>query len=184
MRAWQPDGHGRAVPKRVVWSPRRMLAVVVPALLLAVLAGCTNYSAEDPVVNPPIFLGITSPQDSTLAIEAEGTGHILRVRVLNQEVGFQGYRLYTAGTEAALRALATDNGTDCSGLATPPIAVAEYILEAKPGQTAVTPGATGNRLCAFNITLVSSNWVLLRSLIFQSPVSVGTSEPSNAVVVP
>lgn len=159
------------------------LAGMLVVGLLGVV-GCTNYSAEEPIVNPPILLGLTSPTDTTLAIAAEGTGHILRVRAINQEIGFAGYRLYQASTDAAVRALSVDAGTDCGPLAVSPVSSVEYIIEVKPGQSTVTPGLTDNRLCAMNTTLVSGNYVLLRSLIFRSPVAVSTSIPSNSAVVP
>lgn len=168
-------------------APRRAPAAWLALLVLGFAFGnlvCTNYSADDPQVNPPIFLGLTSPQDTTVAIEAEGTGHILRVRALNQELGFSGYRLYAAATDAAVRALGSETGTDCGPLSLSPISSVEYILEAKPGQTAVTAGASGNRLCAFNTTLTSGQFVLLRALIFKSPTSVGVSHPSNSAQVP
>ena len=169
-----------------VERPRRVLPlsfICLMALCLFALC-CTNYSGDSPTVNPPILLALTSPQDSSLAIEKEGTGHILHVRALNQELGFSGYRLYAADSEAAVRALGVDTGSDCGALNLTPIASVEYIIEAKPGQSTVTAGAPGQRLCAIDATLRPGQWILLRSLIYKSPTSVGTSTPSNTAQVP
>ena len=182
MQLFQTSLFSRA--RRPIGMGRR--PVLVPVLFVLCLPAlfCTNYSAENPTVNPPILLGLTSPQDTTLAIEKEGTGHILRVRALNQEIGFSGYRLYAAATDAAVRALGVDSGTDCGPLNLVPVSSIEYIIEAKPGQTTVTPGTTDSRLCAISTSLSSGQWILLRSLIFKSPTSVGTSNPSNSAQVP
>ncbi|MCB1173136.1 MAG: hypothetical protein KDK39_06210 [Leptospiraceae bacterium] len=147
---------------------------LVFSLFVWVLLGqaCTNYSSDPQIVSTPILLGV----------QTEGTGHILTVAAQNVEIGFLGYRLYQASSESALRALAVDNGTTCGPINTQPNASVEYIMEAKPGQTAVTAGTT-NRVCAFNASLTSGNYVGVRSLIF-SLTAVGTSEISNALLIP
>jgi hypothetical protein len=147
---------------------------IASALLLLVTAtsACTNYSAETQTINPPIIF----------TIQAEGTGHILTVAAQNAEIGFFGYRLYEAPTEAAVRALNPLNGTDCGALAVLPNQALQYVIEAKPGQIVVTPGTT-DRVCSFPVQLTPGSFVALRALGF-SITSVNTSVLSNAIVVP
>lgn len=133
---------------------------------------CTNYSSEPQIVNSPVLLGI----------QTEDTGHLITVAAQNLEIGFLGYRLYEGSDETAVRAIPVENGTDCGPFELQPDAPVEYILEAKPNQTAVTPGQS-NRVCAFNASLTTGRSIAIRSLIF-SVISVNTSDISNAIVVP
>ncbi len=146
---------------------------VVSALSASALFACTNYTAETQNINPPIILSIV----------AEGTGHLITVSAQNAEIGFFGYRLYQGTDESAVRAINPNNGTDCGALAILPEQALNYVIEAKPGQTAPTAGATDNRICALPVTLTSGSFVALRALGF-SISSVNTSVISNAVVVP
>lgn len=144
--------------------------------MIFVLSSCgkvTNFSAIPLAVNLPLILGI----------EAEGTGHIITIRAQNEEIGFSGYRLFTGATEAEARTEAA--GTDCSWpLATDNNRAMGYLIEVKPGQTAVTPTTADNRLCVVPILLTSGEWVTIRSLIYKNITTTDTSEPSNAVQVP
>ncbi|MCB1323960.1 MAG: hypothetical protein H7A21_01505 [Spirochaetales bacterium] len=133
---------------------------------------CTNYSSSPQIVNPPIILGI----------QAEGTGHIITVAAQNTELGFVSYRLFQGIDESAARTQTT-GGTDCGPFNILPNDAVQYIIEVKPGQTAVTAGTTDNRLCAMATGLTSGRYVALRSLVFNI-TSIGTSDPSNAVLVP
>ena len=148
---------------------------LLKALILVPLcwAHCTNYSAETQNINPPIILTVT----------AEGTGHILTVAAQNAELGFFGYRLFQAPTEAGVRALNPTAGTDCGALAAVPNQAINYVLEAKPGQTAPSLSDTDVRICAFPVQLTSGSYIAVRALGF-SITTVNTSEISNAVIVP
>ena len=145
--------------------------------------GCTtNYSSDEQVVNPLII--VSYPDEENIIahpIVSEGDGHLVTVAAQNQEIGFAGYRLYEEDTAA--EAQNSTSGYDCGALAVLPISSTEYIIEVKPDQTTVTSGYS-NRLCAIPYQLTSGRWIVMRSLITRSLVSLGTSIPSNAVQVP
>ena len=157
------------------------------ALLLAFFAGsaCTNYSGESQDINPPTILGaITINSSSNLAIIAEGSGHLIRVSVQNQELGFVGYRLYVSTSEAAVQALPEAGGTDCGPLFTQPITPRDWYIEVKPDQDALSAGYS-DRLCFIKLGLNSGEFIALRSLLLKDAFGgVTTSIPSNVVMVP
>lgn len=159
-------------PRIIRRIARRVTLVTLLGLSLALLPACTNYTAETQTINAPIILGI----------QVEGTGHILTVAAQNAEIGFFGYRIYQGVSEAAVRSINPNNGTDCGALAILPNQAQNYVIEAKPGQTAPTAGTT-NRICALPVALTRGGYVALRALGF-SISSVNTSLISNAVVVP
>ncbi len=141
--------------------------------ILACSAACTNFSAESQVINPPILFSVA----------AEDTGHIISLSAQNTELGFAGYRLFYGATEG--EALTTTTNTvDCGALSLLPNQAITYVIEVKPGQSAVTAGNTDNRLCAVPFGLSSGQYVAIRALVFQDLVSLGTSITSNALVVP
>lgn len=150
----------------------RKTPVLLLFLLGALSMGCSNYSSEPQIVNPPIILGISR----------EGSGHILTVAAQNTELGFFGYRLFESTTEDDARTQAADNGTDCGTLNVLPNNAIEYIIEVKPDQTTVSPGST-DRLCVVTRSLTAGRYVALRSLIF-NVTTITTSSSSNAVLVP
>lgn len=138
----------------------------------AALAGCTNYTAESPIVNPPIILSIAT----------EDNGYLLEVSAQNVELGFAGYRLYTGATPEEAQNQPAENGVDCGGINLQPNQAVVYFIEAKPGQDTVTPG-TSNRICAIPVDIQAGQYVALRALIF-NVTTFGTSLPSNAVLAP
>lgn len=146
--------------------------IIGAALLCALLAGCTNYSAEQQTINPPIILSVV----------ADNGGHLITVAAQNSELGFFGYRLYQSTSEAAVRGLNPNNGTDCGALAIVPDRAQNYVIEVRAGQVAPTAGTT-DRICALPVSLTSGGFIALRALGF-SVTSINTSEISNAVIVP
>jgi len=137
--------------------------------------GCVdNFSADIQIVNPPVIQ----------SVEAEGTGHIIRVGVFNTEVGFAGYRLFTGATADEAQNAPLNSGSDCGPLAVIPNISVEYIIEVKPGITGVDSSLGGFRLCAIDASLTAGQFVALRSLIFQNLTSLGVSISSNAAQVP
>ncbi len=142
--------------------------------LVLAFGACTNYSADTQKVNPPILT----------AIAREGTGHIITMAAQNTEIGFVGYRLFQGTTDAGVRNANALSGIDCSRpLAVLPNQGISYVIEVKPGQTAVSPGYT-NRLCAISLTLTSGSLIAVRSLILRDLISVDTSISSNTLIVP
>ncbi len=149
--------------------------ILILAILLTVsvfTAGCTNYSSEDKIVNPPILL----------SIEADGTGHLIHVAAQNTEIGFSGYRLYQGISEQDSRNKDGLDGVDCTfPLSTVTTRGIEYIIEVKPGITAVSDSTY---VCAVPLALTSGTWISLRSLIFEDFFTSQTSIASNALPVP
>ncbi len=147
--------------------------LLLPAAIGLTFAACTNYTAEEQLVNPPIILDIT----------AEGTGHIITVAAQNSEIGFFTYRLFQGTSEADVFTQNPLGGTDCGPLALLPDTATNYIIEVKPGQSTVTAGASGLRLCSIPATLSSGEVIAIRAVIFNI-TSVQTSIPSNVFTVP
>jgi len=157
-------------------SPTRSAQLQRPLViaLVSCLMTCTNYSAQNQTINPPILASI-SP---------EGTGHIITLYAQNTEIGFAGYRLFQSSSDTLVRNADPLSGVDCSRpLAVPPNQAITYVIEVKPGQTAVSPGYS-NRLCVVSLLLTSGTFVALRSLSLSGLTSVDTSLSSNSLVVP
>lgn len=151
---------------------RTALTLVAFLTFVGLSGGCTNYSAEQQTINPPIILGITP----------DNGGHLITVAAQNGELGFFGYRLYQSTSEAGVRELNPNSGTDCGALAIVPDRAQNYVIEVRAGQVAPTAGTT-DRICALPVSLTSGGFIALRALGF-SVTSINTSEISNAIVVP
>ena len=146
---------------------------ILPCFAL-ILGACTNYSAETQNVNPPILTSIAR----------EGTGHIITMAAQNTEIGFAGYRLFQGTTDTGVRTANSLSGIDCSRpLAVLPNQAISYVIEVKPGQTAVSAGYS-NRVCAVPLALTPGTLVGVRSLILRDLLSLDTGLSSNTLVVP
>ena len=141
--------------------------------LLLLFSTCTNYSSEQQQVNAPVLLEIQSYTG----------GHLIRVSAQNNEIGFQGYRLYQGINENEARNRAEGDGIDCSfPLREMPNRSVYYYLEAVPNKSG--PDDVDKHLCNVPLSLTPGTWISIRGLIFQDIQSVKTSIPSNALPVP
>ncbi|MBX7059655.1 MAG: hypothetical protein K1X75_16445 [Leptospirales bacterium] len=134
------------------------------------LAACTNFSAEDNIINTPILMSITR----------EGSGHLIQVQAQNAELGFIGYRLFTGASATA--AQAASSGVDCGALNLLTTTAGIRYIEAKPGQSSVTAGTT-DRICAAPLTINAGDYVVMRATVFDL-AAIAQSNASNALQAP
>ena len=150
-------------------------------LINGILISCTNYSVSRVQTVPPILI--------SLATLSTG-GHLLVYRGTNPEIFFAGYKLYIGSTaNEARNPLVLSSGIDCINRSLLPNLPIEYSIEiyTSAGLTQVATGENANRVCKFSTSLVSGNYISLRTLLLSfQPGSQGLqySSPSNALIVP
>ena len=147
------------------------------------ILGCTNYSVTKSKTVPPILVSIT-------AISGVTAGYTIKMRVTNQEPFFAGYKLYFAANENGARNPSDLNsGLSCtSGPAIIPNQPIEYVLEVATDVS--TLPANSNRLCTYQTTLTSGQYISVRTLLVSIQPSnqggnrINPSLPSNTLIVP
>ncbi len=152
-------------------------------LYLFLSLSCTNYSVSKSKTVPPILVSIGS-------ISGVTSGYQIKMRVTNQEPFFAGYKLYVGPNENAARNPSDLNsGFSCtSGPAIIPNQPIEYVLEI--ASDASTLPANGNRLCTYQTTLKSGEYIAVRTLLVSIQPSnqggnrINPSLPSNTLIVP
>lgn len=148
---------------------------------------CTNYSVNKSKSVPPILVSIGSIIDSSGSVISNA--YSVKMRVTNQELFFAGYKLYIANSESAARNPADlTSGLNCtSGPALIPNQPIEYTLEIADD---VTKLPSSSRICTYQATLTSGQFISVRSLLLsiqpsnQGGNSINPSLPSNTLVVP
>ena len=167
---------------------RKIAAVLMQISMVIFLtiigSNCTNYSSDPYPPSTPVLLGL-SPDGSTSAniqaIQTYGNGHKIRIAAQNYEPGFQGYRLFEAASEDAVRNADSTSGIDCGTLLQTPVLGTVYTIEVRTDSIA----SESTALCVVPILLTSGNFVALRAVYFRGildPESTGPS--SNALQVP
>lgn len=156
-------------------------------LFLSFAFSCTNYTVNKSKSVPPVLVSIGSIVDSSGAVISNS--YSVKMRVTNQELFFAGYKLYIAGTESAARNPADlTSGLNCtSGPFLIPNQPIEYTLEISDD---VTKLPSSSRICTYQTTLTSGQFISVRSLLLsiqpsnQGGNSINPSLPSNTLVVP
>lgn len=153
-------------------------------LFLPIFNLCTNYSVNKTKTVPPILVSITSIQGLTSSYE-------IKMRVINQEPFFAGYRLYIADNENTARNPSDLNsGIGCSsGPSIIPNLATEYVVDIGPNSTGLT-GQAGTQLCTYEATLLPGQYIAMRTLLLSIQPSnqggnrINPSLPSNTLIVP
>ncbi len=164
-------------------------------ILYLIIATCTNYTVSKQTTVPPILVSVAQPNSSSLSgVTVIPTGYLVVFKAGNPEIFFAGYRLYVGSTESEARNPADlTKGTDCYGghRLTPnqPVEYSAEISSAAGDLASVNSGENANRICKFQVSVTTGQYIAIRSLLrstveIQSLSSLNISASSNALKIP
>jgi len=170
-------------------------ATLIYCSAFSFLSSCTNYTVSKQTTVPPILVSVAQPNSSTISsVTTIPTGYLVVFKAGNPEIFFADYRLYVGNTEYEARNPADLNkGTGCSGgpQLTPnqPIEYSAEISSASGGLAPVNTGENANRICKFQVSVTSGQYIAIRSVLrsispIQAMNTLNISASSNALIIP
>ncbi|MBE7411650.1 MAG: hypothetical protein L6Q54_03290 [Leptospiraceae bacterium] len=159
------------------------------------ILSCTNYTVSKQSTVPPILVSVAHQNTSSLStVTVIPSGYLLVFKAGNPEIFFADYKLFVGNTENEARNPPDINkGTGCTGgpQLTPnqPIEYSAEISSQPGGLAPVNPGENTNRICKFQVTVSSGQYIAIRSALrsvspIQTSNTLNISASSNALIIP